>query len=46
MVGTNYDRRDTKEESASGNLATVPNKFTLNNIDPSDPKFRMNQTYN
>lgn len=46
VVGTNYDRRDTKEESASGNLATVPNKFTLNNIDPSDPKFRMNQTYN
>ena len=44
-VGTNYDRRDTKEESASGNLATVPNKFTLNNLDPSDPKFKLGQKY-
>lgn len=45
VLGTNYDRRDTKEESASGNLATVPNKFTLNNLDPSDPKFRLSQKY-
>ena len=46
VVGTNYDRRDTKQESASGNLSSVPNKFTLNNIDPSDPKFKLSQDYN
>lgn len=45
VLGTNYDQRDNFGEYAGGNLGSVPNKFTLNNIDPADPKFKMNQLY-
>ncbi|MCH4148557.1 MAG: SusC/RagA family TonB-linked outer membrane protein [Prevotella sp.] len=45
VLGANYDQRNTKSEFVGGNLSKVPNSFTLNNIDPSDPKFKMNQEY-
>lgn len=45
VLGTNYDQRDNKSDYVGGNLGKVPNKFTWNNMDPSDPKFKINQTY-
>ena len=45
VLGTNYDQRDDLAEYAGGNLGLVPNKFTLNNIDPADPKFKLSQSY-
>lgn len=46
VIGTNYDQRDISQESTSGNLSSVPNKFTLQNINPADPKFKLGQEYN
>ncbi len=45
VLGTNYDQHDDFGELAGGNLEMVPNKFTLNNINPADPKFKMNHLY-
>lgn len=45
VLGTNYDQRDTKADYVGGNLGMVPNKFTWNNMDPSDPKFKLSQEY-
>ena len=45
VLGANYDQRQSKAKYISGNLGKVPNSFTLNNIDPADPKFKMSQEY-
>lgn len=45
VFGTNYDQRDYKNGLVSGNLALVPNKFNYNNIDTTDPKFRIRSEY-
>ncbi len=45
VVGTNYDQRNNKSDYAGGRLGKVANKFTWNNIDPSDPQFKLSQDY-
>ena len=45
VLGTNYDQRGDFGEYTGGNLGLVPNSFNLNNINPIDPKFKMNQLY-
>lgn len=45
VLGANYDRRDISEERTSGHLSSVPNRFTLQNINAADPNFKLGQSY-
>ena len=43
ILGANYDQRRYQNSLVRGNLALVANKFTLDNIDVSDGKFKIDQ---
>jgi len=43
ILGMSYDQRKTEGDYAGGNLAMVPNLFSLNNIDNTDPKYKKGQ---